>query len=106
MAQPPPKANSDLDIMLYFDPQTFQHVLTKYHLKIHAFPGIGSTNGGIPDTTSDLEERFSDFHDVNGITIPLRWIIHYEVEGGMTIDYEMVVQRAGQTVPADAFKIP
>lgn len=102
----PRKANSDMDILLYFDPQTFQHVLTRYHVKIHAFPGIGSTNGGSPDTTSDVEERFSDFRQVNGITVPLRWIIHYEIEGGMIIDYEMVAQKAGNAVPADAFKIP
>lgn len=102
----PHKANSDLDILLYFDAQTFQHVLTRYHLKVHAFPGLRGSNGGSSDAANDVEERFSEFHQVDGITIPLRWIIHYEGDQGMIIDYEMVVQKAGHEVAADAFKMP
>lgn len=102
----PRKANSDLDILLYFDAQTFQHVMTRYHLKVHAFPGLRGSNGGSSDAANDVEERFSEFHQVNGITIPLRWIIHYEGDQGMILDYEMVAQKAGQAVAADAFKMP
>lgn len=101
----PRKADSDLDIRLYFDVETFQHVMTRYHFKLHSFQDLRSGSGS-PDSNNNVEERFSDFREVDGITIPLRWIIHYEVEGGAIIDYEMVAQKAGHDAPEDAFKIP
>jgi hypothetical protein len=100
----PHTAKSDLDIRLYFDAQTFQHVMTRYHSKLRSYQNV--SRSGSPDVSNDVEERFSDFREVDGITIPLRWIIHYELEGGQTIDYEMVVRTAGHDVPADAFNIP
>ncbi len=98
----PRNANSDLDILLYFDTQTFQHVRTKYHLKLHGYAGRLGTS----DTEANVEERFSDFRQVEGVTIPLRWMIHYEGEQGMLIEYEMVAQKAGHAIPANAFKMP
>jgi hypothetical protein len=58
-----PKKRTDLDILLYFDPQTFQHVLTTYKASLAA--GLGETeveSARKQPTRYQIEEPFSAFH--------------------------------------------
>lgn len=91
----------EVDIRLYFDPQTFHHVKTVYYFTIASSLGGGapgvdavtpSTARGEPGTQprSDsaevaaarmqtshfrLEEDFSEFHTVDGLSLPAKWVI-------------------------------
>jgi hypothetical protein len=105
------KKGNDMDIHLYFDPQTFQHVASVY--KITLASGLGGfapsisdqagltqgTGGGVSDPTQSarqqetrytLEERFSDFKTADGITLPSHYDIHFtqELQDGRTSLYE------------------
>jgi hypothetical protein len=69
--------SGELSIHLYFEPETYHHVLTTYRLTmLH-----GTTNLSDPNqTTVIVEERFGDFQPVDGLTLPRHWDIRYRVE--------------------------
>ena len=91
-----PKKGTDLSIMLYFDPETFRHVLTVYTVNrasglgsIGYEPTPGSTlSTGAAETESArrndahyrIEERFSDFQTVDGVTLPSRYDLRFSEE--------------------------
>lgn len=102
---------NDMDIHLYFDPATYQHVMTVYSLTATA--GLGTSvpslsdqsglttsppsPGGDPTQSSKqrdirytLEERFSDFKTSDGITLPSHYNIHFtqELQSGSTVIFE------------------
>jgi len=107
-----PKKSTDAEIHLYFDPETFHHVLTVYTISIRTQLGhedaqlsnaspIGgdlgpapSPAGGVVTETSEtatarqqetryrLEEKFSDFRTVDGLTLPNHYTIHFSQELG------------------------
>lgn len=73
-----PKKSSDLTIELYFEPETFRHVMTVYSYS------VGNTGGGGPTASAGqqqgyfhLEERFADFKTFDNLTLPTRWTITY-----------------------------
>lgn len=72
------KQSGDLEIKLYFEAETFQHAGTLYKTT------AGATIAATPDQAARqenldyaLEESFSDFKDVTGMTLPARWKISY-----------------------------
>lgn len=67
-----PRKNSDLEIHLYFDPQTYRHVKTVYSYSV-ASPSHF-------ENRYRLEEEFSDFKTVDGVTVPTRDDIHFSQE--------------------------
>lgn len=76
-----PKKNTDLDIVFYFDPQTYQHVMTIYRMT----KGVGINQEGedtsqMPDARYLMEERFSDFRSADGLTLPHHYDLRYTVE--------------------------
>ena len=76
-----PAKNSDLEIMLYFDPQTARHLMTTYSLTIN--PQMGSTvvaNAKQDLTRYYLEERFDDFNGTDGVQLPGRWTLQFTTE--------------------------
>jgi len=105
-----PKKGNDMDIHLYFDPETYRHVMTVYSLTAAAGlgtsvasisdqagltgpgPGGGASSsqpsaGGDPTRSSKqreirytLEERFSDFKTTDGVTLPSHYNIHFTQE--------------------------
>jgi hypothetical protein len=104
-----PHKNSDLEIHLYFDPQTYHHVETTYsyssqenfanfspsgavgNLPTSGSPGsatAGSQTGGTAETTAArqylnryrLTEKFSDFKTVDGVTLPTHYDIQFSQE--------------------------
>jgi hypothetical protein len=75
-----PKRRSEsgtLSINLYFEPETYHHVLTVYKLTmLHGTQTLSDPN----QTTVIVEERFGDFQPVDGLTLPRHWDIRYRVE--------------------------
>jgi len=114
-----PHKSSDLEINLYFDPQTYRHVETIYtYSSSESFSsvgpssavGVGPTAGGTAGTqgaggTAEtagarqlpnryrLQEKFSDFKTVDGVTLPTQYDIQFtqELQNGRTTlnDWDM-----------------
>jgi len=82
-----PRKSSDLEIQLYFDPETFLHVRTVYTLSIGSNVGQDITQSAKqrPERIR-LEERFSNFKDVDGQRLPEHWNIQFtrELPSGST----------------------
>jgi len=70
--------SGDLAIRLYFDPETYHHVLTTY--RVTMLHDSGQTLSDPNQTTVIVEERFGDFQPVDGLTLPRHWDIRYRVE--------------------------
>jgi hypothetical protein len=106
-----PKKSSDMDIHLYFEPDTYRHVKTVYSITLatgfggsvpSATDQVGLTTpssapGSDPTQSSKqreirytLEERFSDFETTDGLTLPAHYNIHFtqELQDGRTTVYE------------------
>jgi hypothetical protein len=90
-----PKKRTDLNIFLYFDPQTYQHVMTTYKME----PPIGISGGEIAQAGKtaphyQIEERFSDFQTVDGLTLPNHYDLRFtlETERGFTKSVEWEVK--------------
>ena len=106
------RKRDDLTVHLYFDPQTFQHIMTTYAITLAS--GLGgfspstSDQAGLttaPSNTSGadvtqssrqkqtrytLEEFFSDFKTAEGLTLPTKYVIHFteELQDGTTNVYQ------------------
>lgn len=77
-----PSGGGSLDINLYFDKSTFRHVRTEYSRISSA--SIGRTaDDSVRQSESRLKlvEDFSDFKDVNGMTLPHSYLITYVISG-------------------------
>src|SRR5215472_8849799 len=70
--------SGDLAIRLYFDPETYHHVLTTY--RVTMLHDSGKALSDPNQTTVIVEERFGDFQPVDGLTLPRHWDIRYRVE--------------------------
>jgi len=69
--------SGELSIRLYFEPETYHHVLTVYTVTtLHGSQTISDPN----QTMTIVEERFGDFQVVDGLTLPRHWDIRYRVE--------------------------
>jgi hypothetical protein len=75
----------EMEIRFYFEPDTFHHVMTQYRLTVAPFDSNGSTDVAAVVTT--VEERFSDFHAVDGLTLPMQWEIRARVEPSQSQGY-------------------
>lgn len=105
------KQKYDLTIHLYFDTETYRHVMTTYSVTLASsfggfMPSISdqaglSTPSNAPgadvtqsskqkETRYTLEERFSDFKTAEGLTLPAKYVIQFteELQNGTTKLYE------------------
>lgn len=84
-----PKKHSDLEIQLYFEPETLRHVMTVYSLTIS--PQMGRTEvqtAREQETHYRLEERFADFKSVDNLNLPGQWTIQFTSDiGAAGADY-------------------
>lgn len=133
-----PHKNSDLDIQLYFDPQTYHHVRTVYSYttstsfaNLAPSAGVGNAPslsggadgaalggsqgaGGTAETAAArqvpnryrLEEKFSDFKTVDGVTLPTHYDIQFsqELQNGRTTlsDWDMKGLEVSNNLSVDA----
>jgi hypothetical protein len=78
-----PRKRTDLDIFLYFDPQTYQHVMSVYELRITTGLGGGeAAQSGKQQTRYRIEERFSEFQAKDGLTLPTHYDLQFTLELG------------------------
>ena len=100
-----PKKSTDLDIFLYFDPQTYQHVMTIYTMEPPTDLGRGQVGRGarvsgevatarMQPRRYKVEERFSEFHVVDGLNLPSHYDLRFTFEGesGFTKSIEWEVR--------------
>jgi hypothetical protein len=76
-----PAKRTDLEIQIYFEPETGRHVMTSYSVTIS--PEMGMTeleNAKAQPTHYLLEERFADFKQSDGLLLPGRWTIQFTAD--------------------------
>jgi hypothetical protein len=116
------KKSADMDVSLYFEPDTFRHVMTIYKASVHA--GIGTSNVDAPYSDSGpldngpeiasarqqqtryrIEERFSDFKESDGLTLPTHYDLRFqeELQNGFTkmVDWDITQTRVLNNVTLD-----
>ena len=69
--------NGELLVHLYFEPETYRHIMTVYSLTLHN--SAGNVAEGTDETKQTLEERFDDFRETDGLTLPWHWTVRYHV---------------------------
>ena len=87
-----PSRHSDLEIELYFDPETFRHVMTSYAYTINPQIAHSDIENARQQTSHyRLEERFSDFKAVDNLTLPGRWTIQFtpDVPAGSEVGHPL-----------------
>lgn len=76
------KGGADVDVSLFFDKETFRHVRTEY--KRTASAAMGRTidqSARQSETRFRLTENYSDFKNIDGITLPQTYTIIYSTTG-------------------------
>ena len=103
-----PQKGQDVEVHLYFEPETFHHVLTVYTLSIRALlveGGDAAQGSGQQETRYRVEERFADFKTVDGVTLPNQYRIHFtqEKQGGTTsvLEWETTATRIIENASLD-----
>jgi len=132
-----PNKNSDLEISLYFDPETYRHVETIYNYSVSqnfapiapsamagkAIQAGGPSDSGTPTITLTqptretamgrqlpnryrLQEKFSDFKTVDGVTLPTHEDLQFtqELQNGRTIlwDWDLKSLDISNNIGVDA----
>jgi hypothetical protein len=90
-------------IFLYFDPETSGHVMTEYRALTPAFHTGDITHPSGKDVTTILQEKFSEFRQVYGMTIPLVWTIRFSQEEGAIQEWQFTFTKQKLMVPDEAF---
>ncbi|MFZ0939596.1 MAG: hypothetical protein WAN63_09220 [Candidatus Sulfotelmatobacter sp.] len=100
------KGNTDMTVKLYFDPETYHHVVTIYSVAMSPNMSHRITDSvnqqGIRYT---IEERFNDFQADNGITLPRHYDLQYtqELQDGSTNvnEWDMTVDKIMNNLELD-----
>ncbi|NWG13939.1 MAG: hypothetical protein HXY20_10440 [Acidobacteria bacterium] len=109
----------DIQVALYFNPETFRHVYSQYRLAVRAGvgqrsrpsmsdPGMASPSE-LMDTFYKVEEWFDDFRTVDSLDLPHGYRLRFSREGpaGFLCDYGISLTRVlhNQTLDPEAFVI-
>jgi hypothetical protein len=103
-----PRKSTDLEIFLYFDPQTYQHVISTYKLTIGSGIGLHGEKSSAQrqETRYQIEERFSDFQAKDGLTMPTHYDLRFtaELASGFTksLEWEIKALDIMNNQPIDA----
>ena len=114
-----PKNGVDYRIRIYFEPETYRHVASRYRLTLPAGMGrglvdirggaFGAGSGPADRIRIRLTETFSDFKEVDGLTLPHRYRIALNTSaiGGFVGHWEIKIQHMmhDQRIAARAFAI-
>jgi outer membrane lipoprotein-sorting protein len=75
-----PKGSNDLDISMFFDQQTFQHIRTEYRRGVSANIGVTVDDSARQsETRLKVTEEFSDHKEYQGVVFPTKYRIHYSI---------------------------
>jgi hypothetical protein len=103
-----PHKSTDLEINLYFDPQTYHHVETTYSYSVSESLTLGGEKAaaGQYQNRFRLTEKFSDFKTVDGVTLPTHDNIQFsqELQNGRTAlnEWDLKGLDVSNNVPVDA----
>ncbi|MEO8042238.1 MAG: hypothetical protein ABI646_06505 [Acidobacteriota bacterium] len=106
-----PKKGSDLDITLFFDADTYQHVRTEYKRIIAARQGANvDASAGQSETRYRMVEEFSNFQEVNELRLPHTYKLSLEIlTGNGTTSYEWLMELQkfvfNQAIDDEDFKV-
>jgi hypothetical protein len=81
----------ELKVTLYFDAETFQHVMTQYQYSVEVSLGASSTDIQSQKDYFTMTERFADFRKAGSLTLPFSYMI--------TVDNQKNSATLVQTVP-------
>lgn len=112
-----PKNCGDMQVKIYFDPDTFQHVMTIYSLEFSQ--GVGPTVIAVRQYQNRyiIEERFSDFTAVDSLTLPNKYQLRYtqdvaidlpsasrtsQIGGTRIYEWDMVAEQIQHNLTLDA----
>lgn len=102
------KGGGPAKVQLFFDPETYQHVRTSYRYQIPG--GIGANpdaSAQIQNTYVAVTETFTNFTDIDGLTLPVGWKIHYDRSnqgdgpGSVVSEWEISFVNATHNQPID-----
>jgi len=109
-----PRKSSEMKIMLYFDPQTFQHVRTEYSQVLYAneqrrIGAVGSSGLPAPNQTAsnariEAYEEFSDFKVEGGLNLPHTYKFHLSIQSELKpalVDWVLNLTDFAFNVPFD-----
>jgi hypothetical protein len=77
----PRKGSGELKVSLFFDPETFRHVRTKYSFEIGATIGTRDNSNMNTESYYTVTEDFEDFRAVDGLTLPHKYRVQFSAEG-------------------------
>jgi hypothetical protein len=75
------KGSTDLQISMYFDAETFRHMLTEYRLVVPSGMPDAPGHTGPRDVYHTITESFDDFKIVDGLMLPHFYKLVYTIEG-------------------------
>lgn len=89
-----PKGGSDVEVQVFFDKQTFQHVRTVYKRIISASQGSSvDTSSQKRGQRQTMTEEFGDFKNEQGLTLPHSYRVYILIDGETeTKEYEWVMK--------------
>ena len=107
-----PRKGSDMKIMLYFDPQTFQHVRTEYSQVVYASEqrrigsgsGLPAPNQAASNARIEAYEEFSDFKVEGGLNLPHTYKFHLSIQSELRpalVDWVLSLTDFAFNVPFD-----
>ncbi|HEV2668714.1 MAG TPA: hypothetical protein VG324_27605 [Blastocatellia bacterium] len=77
----PRKGAGDLKVSLFFDPETFRHVRTRYSFEVGASIGTRENSNMNTESYYSLTEDFDDFRAIEGLTLPHKYKLQLSVQG-------------------------
>jgi hypothetical protein len=101
----PRKNSDDLEIQLYFEPDSYRHVMTVYLLTVTAPQGFNANESGAQrNRVYRLEERFGDFKSIDNISLPTHWRIRFTygaVSEGLVDQYDVTGVKIAHNIAVD-----
>jgi hypothetical protein len=87
-----PARSGDVKVVMYFEPETYRHVMTEYNYTVPIQMGANmAENAAAKPSYYSLIERFSDFKGVGQLTFPFNYTIEFSSQ---TQDDAMALQWA------------
>jgi hypothetical protein len=100
----PRKGSGELKVSLYFDPETFRHVRTKYSFEIGATIGTRENSNVNTESYYTLTEDFDDFLAVDGLTLPHKYKMQFSAEGrggSALLDWTVTIKKIDHNMKLD-----
>jgi hypothetical protein len=100
----PRRGSNDLKVLLYFDPETFRHVKTKYSFEISATIGARDDPNQNPESHYSLTEDFDDFRAVDALRLPHKYRLQYSAEsknGSALYDWSVTINQIAHNTKID-----